>query len=476
MSQPAPVASGRAHAASGRAVESEPVVVDVGSTAEPDSGLVGESQPVVPDDEHATTLPNARRPFALPGNFEADDGYALRDGEVYYSHRQDAYFYVRGLGGEYERRWLSSPLWPGEVSTVESLPDQSLAYYREHEPIELVASGFPSVESAWYLTETVAPPATEADVPDTTGPLSVERVRSRNEVNRFLSHPLVGHMRGSVVGWKACFGLRYAGDLVAVAVLSRPSARHADDGETIELSRFASHPLRPPNTGTHLLAKAKQWAALEGYTDLISYAGVAGNEGTLYHASGLDAEVRTTAANGSGWGNRSGRDSWGDYTRRKFTESLREPENVSASESTSDDGQGTLTAFGVGESDGPFSIKRLGATHTDADAVPAGFFESDDHPEADAGALVACSPTTGDVVAACRITSGESVESAPNEAAVIAAYSHDREKLTAATNTGAWLLGQAREWAGLEGYESVVAAPGSDAHERARKRCGIEAV
>lgn len=435
------------------------------------------SRSIVPEGEDATILPNGRRPYALPGDFEADGGYALRDGEVYRSIPQQAYFYVRQTGAGYERRWLSSPYWPGEVSTVEQLPDQSRAYYEEYEPVEFVASGFPNVKSAWYLTGTVESPISEDAVPDTTRPLSVERVRSRIETNRFLSHPLVGHQRGSVVGWKACFGLRYAGDLVAVAVLSRPSARHADDGETIELSRFASHPLRPLNTGTRLLAEAKQWAALEGYTDLISYAGVAGNEGTLYHASGLDAELQTTAANGSGWGNRSERDSWSDYERRKFSESLREPEATPSESEDTTPGQRGLDAFGVGDTDDPLPIKQLTATHVETGTLPSEFFgASESGSRSEDGAMIARSPTTGDVVAGCRLADGATIDAAPNAAACVTTYSHESEDLTAPTNTGAWLLGKAREWATLEGYEQIVAMPRTDTHEAARKRCGIETV
>jgi hypothetical protein len=120
-----------------------------------------------------------------------------------------------------------------------------------------------------------------------------------------------------VPGWKACFAARYVSDLVAVLVLSRPVSRGADDGTRLEISRFARRDDRPENTGTWLIARGRLWAALEGYDELMAYAGVSGNSGTVYKAAGFDC-VDVSQSTGDGWTTRPDRDSWEDYSRRKW--------------------------------------------------------------------------------------------------------------------------------------------------------------
>jgi len=149
--------------------------------------------------------------------------------------------------------------------------------------------------------------------------LQLTRERDRTPVNGFLE---AHHPRGAVPGWKACFGARHMDDLVAVLVLSRPVSRHADDGTRLEISRFARRDDRPANTGTWVVARGRLWAALEGYAELVAYAGVAGNAGTVYQAAGFDC-CETTHASGDAWTNRTGRDSWEDYTRRKWVYDLK---------------------------------------------------------------------------------------------------------------------------------------------------------
>ena len=162
--------------------------------------------------------------------------------------------------------------------------------------------------------ELVDPP-TPASVSD----LTLSRERSRKQVNLFLERV---HPRGGVTGWKACFGARFEGYLVACLVLERPSARHADDGTRVEISRYGIREDRPANTGSWLIARARRWAALEGYAEIITYAGVAGNKGVTYAASGFEC-VDTTVADGSGWLTQGDdRDTWDDYERRKWVYKL----------------------------------------------------------------------------------------------------------------------------------------------------------
>lgn len=427
------------------------------------------------------------RPYALSGDFDPDEKRLLEIGDVYWSHRHDAAFRVlQHDGWGLQREWLSTPVIGGGEGSKERLPDDMRGWYTEHEPIELLATHIPSKSAVWFLTESQEPPALPEDAPSTTEPLSFHRIRTRREVNQFLEHPLVGHQRGGVVGWKACFGARYRGDLVAIAILSRPSARHADDGATVELSRFASHPLRPPNTGSWVLAKARDWAQLEGFESLISYAGVAGNDGILYQALGLDAENSTTIANGQGWGNRADRDSWGDYERRKYAQRLRDTPATYDREQTTERApaqQVGIQSYSESNSEGPHPIKHLSISRYDNKSGLNQFFER--HSSIP---LAIDTSTPSNVVftvehqakplAVC-IVDGPTHVRLPDESAngqpayQSIAYAHNTTSLTAPANTGAWLLAKIRKWSCLEGNYPLVGRPNTADHRAVLKRCNV---
>lgn len=154
--------------------------------------------------------------------------------------------------------------------------------------------------------------------PASVSNLTLVRERTRQPVNEFLEqlHPL-----GSVPGWKACFSARYSDCIVALIVLGRPVARMADDGTEISIIRFCRRDDRPENTGSWLIARARNWAALEGFDTLSAHSGVAGNYGTVYEAAGFEC-VDVKMADGDGWTSREGRDSWDDYKRRKWVYDL----------------------------------------------------------------------------------------------------------------------------------------------------------
>ena len=158
------------------------------------------------------------------------------------------------------------------------------------------------------------------DSPTSVDDLTLVREREQATVNEFLEqrHPL-----GSVPGWKACFSARYEDCIVAVVVLGRPVARQADDGTELSITRFCRRDDRPDNTGSWLIARARKWAELEGYDTLSAHAGVAGNYGTVYDASGFECE-EVTVADGAGWTNRDGRESWDGYERRKWVYPLKD--------------------------------------------------------------------------------------------------------------------------------------------------------
>lgn len=151
--------------------------------------------------------------------------------------------------------------------------------------------------------------------PESITDCELVRERELRPVSEFLEqrHPL-----GKVPGWKACFSARYRDSIVALVVLGRPVARMADDGSEISVTRFCRRDDRPANTGSWLIARAREWARLEGFETMSAHSGVAGNYGTVYEAAGFTCED-VSIANGSGWLSQGDdRDTWDDYERRKW--------------------------------------------------------------------------------------------------------------------------------------------------------------
>jgi len=142
---------------------------------------------------------------------------------------------------------------------------------------------------------------------------TTRREWSRGLINGLLEHPIGDHRLGRRqfirAGWTA---RRPDGRPSALAVLTRPNAPAQADGQTIELARYVSHPdavqsrVGTNNTATWLLARVARWARLEGFDRLLSYSGVAGNEGSIYQ--GLPFEhVGWTDADPDQWESRDGR-------------------------------------------------------------------------------------------------------------------------------------------------------------------------
>lgn len=84
-------------------------------------------------------------------------------------------------------------------------------------------------------------------------------------VRRFHRHHKPAH-RGKVTLGVA---LRSSDQLVGVALLARPVARRADDGETLEVTRLATD--GTPNACSFLLARARVIAAKMGAQKLLTY-------------------------------------------------------------------------------------------------------------------------------------------------------------------------------------------------------------
>lgn len=125
----------------------------------------------------------------------------------------------------------------------------------------------------------------------------------------------------AVPGWKAAFGAMYKEGIVAVVVLGRHYNKDHDTDDRLVLTRYCSREDRPPNTGSWLIARAREWAASKGYAEIVTYSGVCGNDGTLYRAAGFEC-VREEQADGGTWTYRDDRGEVEDYTRRKWVYEL----------------------------------------------------------------------------------------------------------------------------------------------------------
>jgi GNAT superfamily N-acetyltransferase len=331
----------------------------------------------------------------------------------------------------------------GDTDTVD---DVGIDVAVENGLVDVIAADIRDPDAAWWLFEDSAPAAAVQ-----TAGLSVSRERSRNAVNAFLEHPVVDHDLGGVVGWKAAFGARHQGDLVAVCVLSRPSARGADDGVTLELNRYAAHPNRPPNTATWLIARAADWARLEGYDQLLTYAGVSNdNEGTIYQASNFERDG-VSSADGSGWSTREGRESRDDYTRRRYVRRLHD-DPAGSHRLSADDGATSLAAFATGGRG-----DRMLARGDGRDGVVSDFFET--HGEtplsqsaaADAAVFAAKTAAGPDALLAVTNDSDSARDRTHARLSRLAIADH----VTYPANTGARLIAAARQWARLEGYHTL---------------------
>lgn len=157
-----------------------------------------------------------------------------------------------------------------------------------------------------YTRDTTVQPGSRLPVSN----LTFNRIYSLKRANGFLKHPVIDHKHGRVQKAKAIFtATRPDNRIAAVTTVNSVNARMAFDRETVEITRYASHPETPPhqrtnNTATWMLSRICQWAALEGYETIRTYAGTDGNNGQIYEAAGF---TYTGTANSSGQYNREGR-------------------------------------------------------------------------------------------------------------------------------------------------------------------------
>lgn len=90
---------------------------------------------------------------------------------------------------------------------------------------------------------------------------------NRDEANAFVEAHHRHH--GPVVGYRCAVGAARDGEVVGIAVLGRPVARHADDGWTAEITRLCTDGTR--NAASFLLGAARRLAFALGYKRVITY-------------------------------------------------------------------------------------------------------------------------------------------------------------------------------------------------------------
>ena len=325
---------------------------------------------------------------------------------------------------------------------------------------------------------------------------TIRREWSRGLINGLLEHPLGDHRLGRRQFVRAAWTARRPdGRPSAVAVVTRPNAPAQADGRTLELARYVSHPdaelsrVGTNNTATWLLARVARWARLEGFDRLLSYSGVAGNDGGIYQ--GLPFEhVGWTDADPERWASREGRAAADtvDERKKRWVWSLHDTSlPVTRRAAARDAAQTDLSAFA-----GPppvdtrqptnFALCREERPHgTDEASSEAASVASDPLPVSDrARELFAtagpddalervtcgrrCRPgddkppavfgadVDGTLVAALAVAGDPLVDSS----AQIVAYA--AQETPWANNTARWLAARAVRWAPLAGYRGLATA------------------
>jgi hypothetical protein len=93
-----------------------------------------------------------------------------------------------------------------------------------------------------------------------------------------------------VVGHKFSIGLELDGEIVGVAIIGRPVARHRDDGRTMEVTRLCTNGAK--NACSKLYAAAWRACRAMGYTRLGTYI-LDSESGTSLRAAGWKELYKT---------------------------------------------------------------------------------------------------------------------------------------------------------------------------------------
>jgi hypothetical protein len=244
----------------------------------------------------------------------------IEPGDIIFFTRKRIHALIRAAD-DYTDDATTAPFNPSHVDVIwldgydtafrtRSIRRETLESMATDNRIRLIDEGIPNVKAINRAPGVRNPERHQRDSTVQPGPrlpvsnLSFERTYSLNLVNGFLKHPIVDHKQGRVQKAKAMFlARRPDGRIAAVTTINSVNARMAFDRETVEITRYASHPETPNhgvtnNTATWMLGRVCQWAALEGYERVRSLAGTDGNNGQIYEAANFtfDGTAETSGA------------------------------------------------------------------------------------------------------------------------------------------------------------------------------------
>ena len=112
---------------------------------------------------------------------------------------------------------------------------------------------------------------------------------------------------GAPAGGKFAIGASDGTALVAVAIVSRPVGRGADDGRTLEVIRCCVNDSAPKNTSSFLYGRCWHAAKAMGYSKLITYT-LQSESGASLRGAGWRIVAELKARDPSQWQNRPGRE------------------------------------------------------------------------------------------------------------------------------------------------------------------------
>jgi hypothetical protein len=112
---------------------------------------------------------------------------------------------------------------------------------------------------------------------------------------------------GAPVGGKFAVGVSDGGQLVGVAIVSRPVARMLDDGQTAEVTRCCVRDDSPKGSCSFLYARCWSAAKAMGYGRLITYT-LQSEPGSSLRGAGWRVVAELKPNKPSQWQNRPGRE------------------------------------------------------------------------------------------------------------------------------------------------------------------------
>lgn len=107
-------------------------------------------------------------------------------------------------------------------------------------------------------------------------------------------------------------GVSDGAQCVGVAIVSRPVARHLDDGLTVEVVRCCVHDGAPKGSCSFLYARCWQAAKALGWRRLVTYT-LQSESGASLRGAGWRVISEVAGTIGKGWTNRPGRE-WQEIT------------------------------------------------------------------------------------------------------------------------------------------------------------------